>query len=67
VLIWAALPRELRAQYAADRGARLLDFVALQALAHARGLQRGLRQPQRTDDQDPLEPLVDALQAATRW
>ena len=31
----------------ADRGARLLDGDAAQALDHARDLQRGLRQPQR--------------------
>jgi hypothetical protein len=44
VLIWAALPRELRAPRGRSRpgttGPR-----PLQALAHARGLQRGVRQP----------------------
>jgi hypothetical protein len=45
VLIWAALPRELRATTRPDRRRDYWTSSPLQALAHARGVQRGLRQP----------------------
>jgi 1-acyl-sn-glycerol-3-phosphate acyltransferase len=61
VLIWAALPRELRAATrpiaAKDywTGSRFKTWLTT-AVFHAVYVVR-----QRTDDQDPLEPLVEAL------
>ena len=47
VMIWAALPEELRSITRPDRGARLLGQHALQALDHHRGVQRDLRGARR--------------------
>jgi 1-acyl-sn-glycerol-3-phosphate acyltransferase len=63
VLIWAALPRELRAATrpiaARDywTGSRFKTWLTTEVF-HAVYVAR-----QRTDDQDPLEPLVEALRA----
>ncbi len=62
VLIWAALPNELRAR---TRPIAARDYWAsspfrkwlTSEVFHAVYVSR-----QRTDDQDPLEPLIDALQ-----
>jgi 1-acyl-sn-glycerol-3-phosphate acyltransferase len=62
VLIWAALPRELRAvtRPIAARdywtGSRFKTWLTSEVF-HAVYVAR-----QRTDDQDPLEPLVEALE-----
>jgi len=62
VLIWAALPRDLRAStrpiaardyWTSSRFKQWLTTEVFHAVYVAR---------QRTDDQDPLEPLADALQ-----
>ena len=62
VLIWAALPSELRAQ---TRPIAARDYWTASAFKH--WLTREVFNAvyvsrQRTDDQDPLEPLVEALQ-----
>ncbi|MBX3638599.1 MAG: 1-acyl-sn-glycerol-3-phosphate acyltransferase [Rubrivivax sp.] len=63
VLIWAALPRELRATTrpiaARDywTSSRLKEWLTTEVF-HAVYVNR-----QRTDDQDPLEPLVAALKS----
>ena len=66
VLIWAALPRDLRAVTRPIAARDYWTATPLQALDHARDLQRGLRQPPARkdgsgDDEDPLEPLMEAL------
>ena len=63
VLIWAALPSDLRCVTRPIAARRLLDLQPAQALDHPRDLQRRLRDPpsNRTDDEDPLEPLAQAL------
>ena len=63
VLIWAALPSELRAQ---TRPIAARDYWTAGRFKH--WLTREVFNAvyvnrQRTDDQDPLEPLVQALQA----
>ena len=62
VLIWAALPSELRAQ---TRPIAARDYWTASTFKH--WLTREVFNAvyvsrQRTDDQDPLEPLVEALQ-----
>lgn len=62
VLIWCALPHELRAQ---TRPIAAKDYWTSSKLKH--WLTREVFNAvyvnrQRTDDQDPLEPLIDALQ-----
>jgi 1-acyl-sn-glycerol-3-phosphate acyltransferase len=62
VLIWCALPHELRAQ---TRPIAAKDYWTSSQLKH--WLTREVFNAvyvnrQRTDDQDPLEPLIDALQ-----
>jgi 1-acyl-sn-glycerol-3-phosphate acyltransferase len=63
VLIWAALPRELRAQ---TRPIAARDYWTSSPFKH--WLTREVFNAvyvnrQRTDDQDPLEPLADALRS----
>ena len=63
VLIWAALPRDLRAVTRPIAARDYWTDVAAQALDHARDLQRRLRRADaaHSDDEDPLEPLMEAL------
>jgi 1-acyl-sn-glycerol-3-phosphate acyltransferase len=61
VLIWAALPRELRAS---TRPIAARDYWTATPLKHwiTREVFHAVYvSRQRTDDQDPLEPLADAL------
>ena len=61
VLIWAALPRELRA---VTRPIAAKDYWTATALKHwiTREVFNAVYvNRQRTDEQDPLEPLVEAL------
>lgn len=61
VLIWAALPRELRAT---TRPIAARDYWTATPLKHwiTREIFNAVYvNRQRTDDQDPLEPLVEAL------
>ena len=61
VLIWCALPRELRAQ---TRPIAAKDYWTSSKLKHwiTREVFNAVYvNRQRTDDQDPLEPLVEAL------
>ena len=61
VLIWAALPQELRAQ---TRPIAARDYWTATPLKHwiTREVFNAVYvSRQRTDDQDPLEPLVEAL------
>ncbi len=62
MLIWAALPRELRAT---TRPIAAKDYWTAGRLRHwiSRDVFNAVYvNRQRTDDQDPLEPLVEALQ-----
>ncbi len=62
VLIWAALPRDLRAQ---TRPIAARDYWTSGRFKHwiTREVFNAVYvSRQRTDDQDPLEPLVEALQ-----
>jgi 1-acyl-sn-glycerol-3-phosphate acyltransferase len=63
VLIWAALPRELRAT---TRPIAARDYWTATAFKHwiTREVFHAVYvDRQRIDDQDPLEPLIDALQS----
>ena len=62
VLIWAALPRDLRAQ---TRPIAARDYWTSSRFKHwltSEVFNAVYVSRQRTDDQDPLEPLVEALQ-----
>ena len=65
VLIWAALPRDLRTRTRPIAARDYWTSSPLQGLDHARDLQRGLRQrapaASAPTDEDPLEPLIEAL------
>ena len=63
VLIWAALPRDLRA---ATRPIAARDYWAASPLKHwiTREIFNAVYvSRQRTDDEDPLEPLLEALRS----
>ncbi|EWS58895.1 1-acylglycerol-3-phosphate O-acyltransferase [Methylibium sp. T29-B] len=63
VLIWAALPRDLRAR---TRPIAAKDYWTASPLRHwiTREVFNAVYVArQRTDDQDPLEPLVEALRS----
>ena len=68
VLIWAAFRTSCVPRPAPSRRARLLGQERLSDLADECRLQRDLRQPHaRQPEEDPLEPLVEALGHGDSW
>jgi 1-acyl-sn-glycerol-3-phosphate acyltransferase len=63
VLIWAALPRDLRAQTRPIAARDYWTATPFKQWLTANVFNAVYVNRQRTDDQDPLEPLVEALKA----